>query len=247
MNNLIRAELLKLRTLRMLWGAVVATLAFVPASIALAMDVNRGSAPLDSTEGFRNVMASASSGGILMIIIGILIMAGEFQFNTVTSTFLVTPDRRRVVGAKLAASSLVGIGVGIAASLLTLAIALPWLSAKHVDLGAHTTDIVVVLLGGIASTAIGALVGVGIGALVTNQTLAVTVTLVWVFIVEGGLTTFASGVGRWFPSGAASAMSGVLPPSGTTLPIWAAGLLFAGYGLVFAAAGTHFVVRRDIT
>ena len=71
---------------------------------------------LDSTEGFRNVIAAASSGGLLMIIIGILVMAGEFRFNTVTSTFLITPDRKRVTGAKLDATSLVGLCVGVVAS-----------------------------------------------------------------------------------------------------------------------------------
>jgi hypothetical protein len=37
MNNLIRAELLKLRTTRTFWWSVVAALAFVPVSIALAI------------------------------------------------------------------------------------------------------------------------------------------------------------------------------------------------------------------
>jgi hypothetical protein len=37
MNNLIRAELLKLRTTRTFWWSVVAALTFVPLSIALAI------------------------------------------------------------------------------------------------------------------------------------------------------------------------------------------------------------------
>ena len=174
-------------------------------------------------------------------------MAGEFRHNTVTSTFLITPDRKRVIVAKLAAASLVGVAVGIVASLLTLAIALPWLANRHVTLAGHGTDIAVVLLGGIAATAISALAGVGVGALVTNQTLAVTATLVWVLVVESLLGNFASGIGRFFPGGAASAMSSVAPPSGDALPFWIAGLLFAGYALVVAEAGTRLVVRRDIT
>jgi hypothetical protein len=116
-----------------------------------------------------------------------------------------------------------------------------------VDLGGHSADVIVVILGGIASTAIGGLVGVGIGALMRNQTLAITFTLLWTFLVESMLTNFAPGVGRWFPGGAASAMSGVRSTGGDLLPIWAAALLFAAYGLAFAVAGTRFVVRRDVT
>ena len=248
MNNLIRAELLKLRTIRTFTWSVIAALAFVPVSIALA--IAKVGTPagtiLDSAEGFRNVIAAASSGGVLVLLIGIVLMAGEFRFNTVTSTFLITPERKRVVGAKLAASSLVGLGIGVASSLLTIAIALPWLASKHVDLASHSSDIAIVLLGGIAATAISGIVGVGIGALVSNQTLAVTVTLIWSLLIEGMVVNLAPGLGRWLPGGAAGAMSGSATYS-NLLPVWAAALLFAGYGVASAAAGSRFVLRRDIT
>jgi ABC-2 type transport system permease protein len=247
MTTLIRAELSKLGTLRSFWWTVAATLAFVPVSVAIAMHGGANNAPLASAEGFRNVIAAASSGGVLMLIIGILMMAGEFRHNTIASTLLITPDRKRVVGAKLAASGIVGILVGIVASLLTLAVALPWLAERNIALGAHAGDILVVLAGGIAATALGALLGVGLGAVMTNQTLAVTATLVWVLVVENLLANFAPGIGRFFPGGAASALSSVAPPSGDALPFWIAGLLFAGYALVAAEAGARLVVRRDIT
>src|SRR4051812_13104544 len=167
MTILIRAELLKLHTVRMFWWTVAATLAFVPLSITLAI-TRPGAVNLDTSEGFRNVIAAASSGGVLMILVGIFVMAGEFRFNTVTSLFLITPDRRRVIGAKLAAASLVGIAVAIASALLTLAIALPWLSTKQVDLSAHTGDIVAVLVGATASTAIAGASVAGLGLLLTT-------------------------------------------------------------------------------
>lgn len=248
MTHLIRAELLKVCSIRTFWWTVAAALAFVPVSIALAMESagSNGNAGLETSEGFRNVLAAVSSGGILVILIGIVMVAGEFRFNTVTSTFLVTPQRTRVVGAKLAASAIVGVAIGIVASVLTVAISLPWLSSRHVDLVAHGSDIALVLLGGIAATAIGGPVGVGIGSMLTNQTLAVTATLIWVLLVEQTLSAFSPGVAQWFPGGAASAMSGVSPASGSALPLWAGGLVFAGYGLAFSAAGNRFLGLRDI-
>jgi ABC-2 type transport system permease protein len=250
MSASIRAELLKLHTVRMFWWTVAATVAFVPVSVLLAITNagNRRAVNLDSTDAFRNVIASASSGGVLMIIIGIFILAGEFRFNTITSTFLTTPDRRRVIGAKLTAAFLVGIAVAVANATLTLAIALPWLSTRHVDLSSHIGDIVVVLAGATASTAISGLVGVGIGALLTNQTLAITVTLVWLFVLETMLTSFASDFGKWLPGAAASAMSGVTRAGDTNaLSMWGAAVLFTAYGLAFAALGTRLIARRDIS
>jgi ABC-2 type transport system permease protein len=89
------------------------------------------------------------------------------------------------------------------------------------------------------------MVGVGVGALVTNQTLAVTVTLTWSLLIEGMVVNLAPGLGRWLPGGAAGAMSGAATYS-NLLPIWAAAILFAGYSLALAAAGTRSVRRRDI-
>jgi ABC-2 type transport system permease protein len=249
MNHLIRAELLKLRTIRTFWGTVAALLALVPLGVAVPMHAGPGDGgpSLASSEGFRNVIAAPSTSGILMLLVGIMVMAGEFRNNTVTSTFLVMPNRMRVIGAKLAAASIVGIVLGAVALLLDLTIALPWLSSRHVDVAHHVGDIGVVFAGGLALTAIGGLVGVGIGAMLTNQTLAITATLIWTLAIENLLASFVSGIGRWSLGGTASAISGSVPTTGTLLPMWAAAFVFAGYGLVFAATGSRFMLRRDIS
>jgi len=49
------------------------------------------------------------------------------------------------------------------------------------------------------------------------------------------------------PGGAATALSATATPKGGLLPMWGEALLFAAYGLVFAAAGAWLVVRRDVT
>lgn len=248
MRDLIRAELLKLWTTRMFWGFVVATLAFVPVSIALAVHTagQAGSPSLDSSEGLRNVIAAASSGAGLLLVLGILVAAGEFRHNTATSTFLITPDRKQVVAAKLAAASVVGVGIAAVASLLTLAIALPWLQAKDIEVSILSGDVGFVLLGALAATVLYAVVGIGVGALVRNQTVAVTVALGWSLMLETFLVGFAPEIGRWLPGGAAGALTEVATPEGGLLPMWAGAILLAGYGLAFAAAGTRFVLRRDI-
>ncbi len=250
MRNLIHAELLKLRTTRSFWLYLAAALAFVPVTVALAVTGAsaglQGGTPLGSSDGVRNVFGSAAGGTLILLLVGIYMMAGEFRHNTATSTFLITPDRRRVVGAKLAASGFVGFIVGVAGSLVTLAIALPWLSAKDVDLAGHTSDIAVVLLGALLATTLSPIVGVGFGALVTNQNLAVTAALVWITTVEALLVSYKPEIGRWLPGGASSALTGTATLDGGLLPIWGGAILFAAYGLAFSVAGSRFVLRRDI-
>jgi hypothetical protein len=177
---------------------------------------------------------------------GILVTAGEFRHGTATSTFLISPDRRMVIGAKLAAASLIGFVVGIAASLLVLAIGLPWLAAEGVAVTSYRGEIALGLGGAIAATALAALVGVSLGALVRNQTAAITVAFIWTQVVEGVLVGFAPEIGRWFPGGAASALAGVATPNGGLLPMGAAAMLLVAYGVAFAIAGTSTLVRRDV-
>jgi ABC-2 type transport system permease protein len=113
MKNLIHAELLKLRTTRMIYGLALSALVFAPItviSVITSAGKSGGAPSLTTSQGIRNVMSAGSSGAIVVLVIGILIMAGEFRHSTVTSTFLVSPRRGRVVGAKIVASALVGAG-----------------------------------------------------------------------------------------------------------------------------------------
>lgn len=88
-SPLIRAELLKLSTIRAFWWTLAATLAFAPAAIALAIlgAGHNGAASPDTTEGFRNAIGAGASGGVLLIVIGVVVIAGEFRFNTRPTRF----------------------------------------------------------------------------------------------------------------------------------------------------------------
>jgi ABC-type transport system involved in multi-copper enzyme maturation permease subunit len=249
MRRLIHAELLKLRTTRMFYGCAAAALLFVPLILAISIQTagHKDAGPaLTTSEGIRNVMSAAASGTTIILIIGILIMAGEFRHNTATSTFLVTPDRKRLVGAKLIAATIVGAGLAMVASLVTLVVAVPWLAAKDIHVSILSADVGLVLLAAIAASALYAMVGVGVGSLIRNQTAAVVVALVWVMVVESLLVTLLPDVGRWLPGGAVAALTGAATRDGGLLPMWAGGLLFAAYGLGFAATGSRFVLRRDV-
>jgi hypothetical protein len=81
-NAPIRTELLKLSTTRMVWGITLVSLALVPGAVALIF--LQHTHPLDSAEGVRNIMAAGSSGVLLLLVVGILIAAGEFRHRTAT-------------------------------------------------------------------------------------------------------------------------------------------------------------------
>jgi ABC-2 type transport system permease protein len=247
MRNLIRAELLKLRTTRVFWLYMAAALVFVPVSVALTITTGPQIGPLGSSAGVRNVMSSASAGGLLVLLVGISMMAGEFRHNTATTTFLITPDTRSVLLAKVAVGAVVGACVAALASLLTVAVALPWLEAKDVDVSLFSSDVLSPLLGALIATTLAAVAGIGVGALLTNQTLAITLVVVWTALVESLLVGFLPEVGRWLPTGASSALAGTATAEGGLLPFWGAAVVLAGYALVLAAGAARRLARTEIT
>lgn len=248
MNRLIRAELVKLRTTRTAFWTAIG----LPATVALGVSSTIAAAgrsgegiPLETTEGVRNVLGASTSGAFVALILGILAMSGEYRHQTATQTFLVTPVRHRVVAAKIAAFALVGLTLAVAASALTLAIALPWLASKGADVRI-LQDVGVVLLGVTTGTALYGATGVAVGALLRNQTTAIVTALAWTFLAEGLLVELLPALGRWLPGGAASALTSYSVQAGDLLPMWAAALVLGAYAIGFAATSSRVVVERDI-
>ena len=246
MIRLVRAELTKLRTTRLVYGTAAVMAAFAVLTVVANSSDRQGAPPL-SADSLPMLVAgpvTLLSGAALLL--GILGMAGEFRHHTVTQTFLVTPKRGRVVAAKLVAYPLAGIALAVSVLAFTAALAAGWLAAKGITPSLLDARLGRVLLGAVLAAGLCGLVGVGVAALVRNQVAALVGVAVWVLLVEGLLMTLLNipGLGKWLPSAAAAALTN---PGGGQLSRLAGTLLLAGYALALALAGTRLVVRRDIT
>jgi len=246
MTRLIRAEFTKLATTRLLYGVAAAMAAFAALTVAANILDRQGAPPLaaDSFPMLVGGPVTLLSGAALLL--GILGMAGEFRHQTVTQTFLITPDRGRVVAAKLVAYPLAGIALALSILAFTAALATGWLAAKGITPSLLDVRLGRVLLGAVLAAGLCGLVGVGVAALIRNQVAALVGVAVWVLLVEGLLMSLlhAPSMARWLPSAAAAAITS---PGGGQLSRLAGALLLAGYALALALVGTRLVVRRDIT
>ena len=259
MIALLRAEWRKLFSTPIWWALLAGGAALTALSTVVTILTTKGSlgprarAPvtairvLDSVPGIRNVFSQASSAEVMILVLGLLAITGEYRHATITQTFLTTPVRGRVVIAKLVAYALVGVGFEVVAGVVNVGIALPWLGALHLHTPVLTHDSLLVLVTVLISGALYGLLGVGVGALVRNQVLAVVIALAWMFVVEGLLSALAPSVGKWTPGGAASGLHRNVAAAAHFLPAWAGGLLLAGYAVVFAVLGTRLVLSRDVT
>ena len=258
MSHLVRAELVKLRTTRLVYIGLAATVLVAALSVVNGLTgAGRGDNPALGPDSLRQAVEGtpASFFSIIVLILAILAMAGEFHHQTATQTFLVTPKRDRVVAAKLMTYASVGLAFAALALVVTLAMALPWLAAEGVEVSLLDGEVGLRVVGVLASTALYGVIGVGLGALLRNQTAAVAAAAMWVMGIEGillsVLETFNRGlgddVGRWLPGLAAHSLARGSSAEAGLLSAWAGGLLFAAYGVAFAIIGSRFVVRRDVT
>ena len=248
MIRLIRAELRKLRTTQVWFWLLLACLAV---SI-LAAVASLASHDVQRPSDVAKIFANANGGLAVAFILGILGITTELRYQTFTSTVLITPSRWAIVMAKLVTYSLVGAAYAMIGILVQLAITLPWLSRKHIafQIGGEAGH---AMLGLVLAFALFAVMGVGVGSLLRNQGLAISLGLVFLLVVDN-LIAAIPGVRAAFPYTPEGAMISVLyppggdSPDGVTLLSWPGGTaVLLLWALVPAAMGAALTLRRDIT
>ena len=252
MTALVRAELLKLRTVALPYWLLLTTLAFVLLGVlATLLTTGVEGAPLqrDDPELLARAVASASGGNVIVLVLGILALTQEFRFGTATPSFLVTPRRGAVLAAKLLGIAFAGLAFAVVS--LVFALAVSWLTISlRGDALVFDSTVVEVMLGVGLVLALYGPIGVAVGALVRNQIAAVVAALAWTFIVEQLVVALWPEVGRWMPGGAASAvlqLGEVATTRGDLLPVWGGALLLVAYAVVLSVVAAMVTLRRDLT
>jgi hypothetical protein len=203
-----------------------------------------------TVQQLRNLLGSGFEGYLFALLLGVLIVTTEFRHKTVTTSFLVLPRRPRFVGAKLITAAVLGAVLAMILLVVTLVAGGITLVAQGGSFSALTRQLPAVAPGMMLVFALFAVLGVGIGSVLTNQVAAIIVSLGWFVILEGILVSLVHGAERWVPSGAATAASNLTRGQGTTFGLfnwWQGTLLMLAYGLVFAIVGSMILTRRDIT
>jgi ABC-2 type transport system permease protein len=275
--NLLKAELLKIRTTSTWWVFGLIMLPLWALAVLYnwgTANASRGVDPAESglspeqAEQLRvageavNVATTLYTSGqflgvLIVMLLGAIVVTNEFYYQTATSTFLVTPVRERVVLAKLAASVLLGLAFWLGTTILNL-IAVPFI-LRSMDLGAQLGDPAIWRAIGLNALAFAlwAILGVGFGVLIRNQ-LAATLTLSITYVIGnfGASLVFfllTQYVAQWI-----SKLQVIVPTvasqlmiAGTELPgnppRWVGAAVLIGYAAVAGVIGTAIMRRRDIS
>ena len=257
MMALVRSEFRKVTTTKVLLWLTIATVTFSALNVVLlvfltprAMDVSSDVNFLLDPAYVTNILGAAGSSSIFILILGIIGMTGEYRHMTITSTFLVTPKRPRVLIAKGMAYALLGATLGLIAFASSFVVTLIALSREaHAPVDA--TIAIQILVGVVLAFAIYAFVGVSVGALIRIQVAAVVGALVWVLIVEALITVFVDWIGKWLPGGALDAVLQTTNVTGRggedILPTATGVIVLIGYAVLFGTLASLTTLRRDIT
>jgi len=273
--NLVRSELIKIRTTSTWWIFGLITLPLWALAVFfnwLQTDAltsgNIGDVPADQADQVQavasvdsvaaNLYTSGQFFGLLIVmLLGIVVVTSEFFHQTVTTTFLTAPHRAAVMLAKLAAAGVLAVLFWLGTTLLNLIVA-P-LVLNSVDVGSQFGNGAVwraVALNGLAYL-LWSVLGVGIGVLIRSQ-IGATVTGILLYL--GGtigaaiaIGLLAQRFGEWInklqllvPSLASSLMvSGAEIPGNP--PRWAGAAVLIGYAVVAGVIGVLTIRRRDIS
>jgi ABC-2 type transport system permease protein len=233
MTALVKAELLKLRTLRSTYWAAVALLATMLAIAGPAL----GSAGKDfhSPTALRDtVIAIGYVAVFFLAVLGATASAGEYRHGTISQRFLAAPARQRVLLAKLAAFAVVGAVTTFVLTGLGAGIGQVVVSSKGYTLGLADAG-VSMMAGAALAGGMAGMLGVITGFLTRNPTNAiVAIFATWMVEKIAGLP------------GPFTLAEGVLGLEGPlSLGVAAGGL--AAVTAALAVVAQRVVIPRDVT
>jgi ABC-2 type transport system permease protein len=246
MSRLIRAELRKVWATPTIWWLLLGTVGIgVLGTLAPLIASDETATGLLTDRSLQEAMHGAAAGVTLVLVAGIIGMAGEWRFGQATTTFLVTPHRSRVVAAKAVVYLGVGTLFGAVAGAAATITAWGWYRANDITFPLDRSAVWLTFLGCLAVAMVFGPLGVAIGAIARNQVVAIVATLAWLVLVEQALFAASPAVFKWLPGTASFALR--RQPNDDLLSVGPAAMVLLGVLAAFLAAGIWFVERADVT
>jgi len=201
---------------------------------------------------------AASVGYVFPVLLGALATTGEFRHQTLTPTFLATPKRGRVLGAKTIALFVVGAALGVVGLAASVGVGALVLGGFGVDPLLADGETWALIGRTVLAMAVWAVIGVGLGVLVPSQVASIVIVLAFTQFVEPLLrfastfTQVTADIGKFLPGAASDALVGasfftLASPGGALLTSWQGAIVLLAYGLLATVLGYFISWKRDVT
>ncbi|PWC06517.1 ABC transporter permease [Mycetocola zhujimingii] len=264
----LRSEITKLLTTRIWWilaiilflyiGTVSGGLGVVFGFVSRTAGLESAAAPPTDVLAPMLYGSVSTFGYVFPVLLGALAVTGEYRHQMLTPTFLATPKRGIVLGAKTVALLIFGLVYGVIGVLASVGAGAATLALFGMETQLGDSDTWALMARGVLALGLWAVIGVGLGALIPNQLAAIVVILVFTQLVEPTLRAivmfadWAAAVGKFLPGAASDALVGApsffnMGVTGEALEWWQGGLLLAALALVLTIVGYFVSWKRDVT
>ena len=184
---------------------------------------------------------------VLAMITGTLMFTSEVQHGTMATAVAAQPARWVTVASKTTVAACFGLAMGILGMLGGLSGSVLGGLPKGDTSGMASTA-----LWGLLLTTLAPVLGLGVGMTLRHSAAAVSILLVWPFVLENiARALIPVSTGRYLPFSAANNMLGIASATDTPESLAAAlspfqnAVLFGGYAFALLAIGTTLFSRRD--
>lgn len=192
---------------------------------------------------------------ILALVTGAMAMSREYSHKTLAQTYLSTPNRYSVIGAKAAAQILIGLIIGLISVAIGFVVATVFIIVTGGSFFLDHAGTWGALLLGVLSIAIWSLIGCAAGVLIRDVVFTLAITLGFCFLVDPTVAAIFAAQGwtlvqNLLPSGATAAMvqsdSVLMMVSANPFPPGLAALVLIGWCLIPGVIGTGLTISRDV-
>lgn len=241
--TLLTAELRKVTTLKFWWLLALPPIVVGIFASAISSAISESVSDLDIEGGFA-IFGLYAALGVAMVFAAVFAAVNggtEFRHDTITTSFLTSRGRDRVILTKILVTALFALGYGLAVEIGSI-VCLLLFSPTTFTLNAHVIGVVVA---GLFAVVAWAVIGIGLGLLFGSPTWSAIIVVAWFPMGETMLVSILAGLG--IPNGslltpAASSLATVTvgetddapflmswPWAPVVLALWAIGLAAAGW------------------
>lgn len=247
--RVIRSEWVKFRSLRSNWLTLISTVLLIFGIGAIAAATF--TAGSTDTDAFDDPISVGLSGNLLAQIVigilGVLAITGEFASGMIRSTFASVPTRLPVLGAK--ALVLAGVTLVVAVPTMFGAFFLGQALISGDNASLTDTGVLRVIIGSAGYLAAIALLGLGLGTIVRQAAGAIGIIFVLLLLAPQLLgfllpTSAQNTYLKYLPSNAGSAITTVQSRADLLSP-WMAVIVLAGWVAGFLVIAAVLLKRRD--
>lgn len=195
-GRLVRSEWIKFRSIRSTAWCLAILVVVTIAMAALLGNAFETSGPV-TTDGANGTLvtintASVSLTALVVAVLGVLIITGEYGTGQIRSTFTADPQRTGVILAKAAVLAVTTFVVSAVAIWIGVALSAALQAGKGVDAAVTDPAVFMPLLGASVFVTLLALLAYGIGLLVKSSAGGIAITLGLLLVVPVVLSLVGS-------------------------------------------------------